>query len=899
MKSSPALSCLWLVLALFLSVFSQAQTTFTGAINTDWHTAGNWSSGVPTTGSTAIIPNGLTAEYAGGVEFIQYDLQIEGHLIVSGYMVPQGLTTLSSTGSIDVVGTFEMGGTILAEGAITISGEMNNYADFTQLGGSITNTGFLRNFNNTFVCNGTVDCTGFLANHGLWVIGGPTTFNQELTNYPSATLQVDAAGTLVDGGYFWNQGNFVLEGQLQLLPSLHGDDFTSTSSTTIGVGGSFLQAFGAGFFNLEGSLENQGVMELNDVLFVQPTATFRNDVSGTVDMLSALDNLGLLVNKGQMTYGALTSAYNAGTITNLGTFNNNTAGWGTEPMSVIYSCEGTWNGSTTVPVVTLTGCPLEGACDGVDNDFDLDVDETCGCLDPVACNYDASLVLPDGSCTYPGCTDPTACNFDLAAACDDGSCVAPSGIYACAGASSVAFGGTGGDLIALPNYDAGNPSEPACNSNTTTPSCGTGDFHEVWVSVTYTAGTEWTFSTVDLNGVNPTRFAVYDGCGGNEVLCASSTDAATPAAVTASCDGVLVDGQTYYIAMGCSDGLLANILLNITTDACPCNDPVACNYDPADTVDTYCEYPGCTDPAACNYDPAAPCDDGSCIEPGCLDPLACNYDEAATCDSGVCSYQWDPCTGQCVSPNAQYLGFGAGYGAGDWTVFSFIGFPSNPNPAGIGSLTLNSGSAILEDLANDAFFNEQTIMTAIAPRSGEITFDWEVQLTGGPVTAGGYYSSNGNTVVLTGTSGSESVMINAGESVIFGIVSDGDGVPDRLILTNYTHSAAICGCTDAAACNYNPEATNDYGCEYGGCTTPEACNYDPAATCDDRTCEFTSCAGCTYAEASNYDAAATIDDGSCILAPAPVCAADLNGDGLVGSSDLLEVLADFGTSCPD
>ena len=48
-----------------------------------------------------------------------------------------------------------------------------------------------------------------------------------------------------------------------------------------------------------------------------------------------------------------------------------------------------------------------------------------------------------------------------------------------------------------------------------------------------------------------------------------------------------------------------------------------------------------------------------------------------------------------------------------------------------------------------------------------------------------------------------------------------------------------------------------------GCTDPTACNFDATATTDDGSCEFTSCAGCTDATACNFDATATIDDGSC------------------------------------
>ena len=54
------------------------------------------------------------------------------------------------------------------------------------------------------------------------------------------------------------------------------------------------------------------------------------------------------------------------------------------------------------------------------------------------------------------------------------------------------------------------------------------------------------------------------------------------------------------------------------------------------------------------------------------------------------------------------------------------------------------------------------------------------------------------------------------------------------------------------------------GGELVGCTDPAACNYDPNATVDDGLCDFESCIGCTDPDACNYDATATQEDGSCL-----------------------------------
>ena len=73
--------------------------------------------------------------------------------------------------------------------------------------------------------------------------------------------------------------------------------------------------------------------------------------------------------------------------------------------------------------------------------------------------------------------------------------------------------------------------------------------------------------------------------------------------------------------------------------------------------------------------------------------------------------------------------------------------------------------------------------------------------------------------------------------------------------------------------------------EIFGCTEAEACNFDDDATEDDGTCEFVSCAGCTDVLACNFDPEASYLDASCVYAEVGydcdgVCLADLDGDGV-------------------
>ncbi|MDA0732750.1 MAG: lamin tail domain-containing protein, partial [Bacteroidetes bacterium] len=143
---------------------------------------------------------------------------------------------------------------------------------------------------------------------------------------------------------------------------------------------------------------------------------------------------------------------------------------------------------------------------------------------------------------------------------------------------------------------------------------------------------------------------------------------------------------------------------------------------------------------------------------------------------------------------------------------------------------------------------------------------------------------------------------------------DGDGICDEL---------ETAGCIDTVACNFQPGFTDDDGsCEYttcAGCTDATGCNYWSDATIEDGSCEYPPFAydcdgvclndlnlngicdeleveGCMYIFSCNYDSEANIDDGSCEIESC-ACPGDLNDDGEVDVSDLLDFFQLWGNVC--
>ena len=225
----------------------------------------------------------------------------------------------------------------------------------------------------------------------------------------------------------------------------------------------------------------------------------------------------------------------------------------------------------------------------------------CGCIDPIACNYDATATSDNGSCDYEtcaGCTDSEACNYDNDATIEDGSCCYD---YCIRLQMTDDFGdGWNGAQYSLYSVDGLLLAQGGL------PSIG------FTVTAEGTSGTD--------------NFCLADGCYYLEV-----SAGVIPVEV-----GWTLLGASSGITSGGAPSAPVYFEVGETDCIAGCTVPVACNYDPTANITVLedCVFEGCggcTYDIAENYDSAALQDDGSCefiLQSPC--PTDLNQDGATT-----------------------------------------------------------------------------------------------------------------------------------------------------------------------------------------------------------------------------------------------------------------------------
>ena len=444
-------------------------------------------------------------------------------------------------------------------------------------------------------------------------------------------------------------------------------------------------------------------------------------------------------------------------------------------------------------------------------------DYSCvGCMDTQACNFNPSafsnefpngdVVECDNSCH--GCMDENACNYDSAATLDWDFC----------------------------HYDCiGCMDESACNFN------GLASWdHSIDPETGEGVGPSENWEVCDFTCVGCMD---PNACDYNQ--CFDENGVAIDCTINASCDyitckGCMAEGACDY----CVDCTIPDYC--DWTSCVGCTDAIACNFDSEATQgDDSCEYEtcaGCIDNTACNFDVTATipadcdyldeCDEcgGSGIT-GCMDEASCNYNADATCDDGSCFGAYDACG---VCDNDETNDDQTCTGCSDETACNYVAPVIFETPC-----DFESCYGCIDDQACN--YNQN------ADGNCEDGFGTLIDCTwGSDVYACEYVECYGCTDPLY-------TQYNADNPAEFD-----NGTCVTLILE---------GCMDAAAFNYNADATVDDGScvpVIEGCFVEGACNYDATVnTPDNVTCEYATCLGCTNTSACNYNPAATIPDDNC------------------------------------
>ncbi len=582
---------------------------------------------------------------------------------------------------------------------------------------------------------------------------------------------------------------------------------------------------------------------------------------------------------------------------------------------------------------------VDGICqtcvDGVivDNDADddgiCDADETAGCTDMAACNFNAAATDDDGSCAFAtepceacvgngvlildedgdgvcdadeieGCQDATACNFNPAATDDDGSCISVDGICQTCVDGVIVDNDADDDGICDADETAGCTDMAACNFNAAaTDDDGSCAFATEPCEACVGNGV----LILDEDGDGVCDADEIEGCQ-DATACnfnpAATDDDGSCISVDGICqtcvDGVIVDNDADDDGIcdadetaGCTDMAACNFNAAATDDdgscafatepceACVGNGVLILDED-GDGVCDADEIEGCQDATACNFNPAATDDDGSCISvdgicqtcvdgvivdndadddgicdadetAGCTDMAACNFNAAATDDDGSCAFATEPCEA-CVGNGVLILDEdGDGVCDADEIEGCQDDAACNFNPAA----TDDDGSCISVDGICQTCV-DGVIVDNDADDDGICDADETAGCTDMAACNFNAAATDDDGSCAFATEPCEACV---GNGVLI-LDEDGDGVCD---------ADEIAGCQDDTACNFNPAATDDDGSCIsvdGICQTcADGVIVDNDAD-NDGICDADETAGCTDMAACNFNAAATDDDGSCI-----------------------------------
>ena len=588
--------------------------------------------------------------------------------------------------------------------------------------------------------------------------------------------------------------------------------------------------------------------------------------------------------------------------------------------------------------------------------FDATTPPTC--TDPTACNYNVSLPCEYLSCA--GCMEHLACNYDATATKNDGSCVF-AGVEpctACSWAGSTNPGDGSGTLVTSDSDGDGVCDSVDLCSNTAACNYDAASNLACVLKVTY--------------------YADEDGDGIGDYSLGSFCASEQPVNSTSGLDG-------FGNLDNCTDA-----------NACNYNDPVNGSCAADSDLDGECDLTdNCTNTQAPNYDAAANtacctdangngvCDDREVF--GCRDATACNYFLHANLDDGSCKYH-TASTSSSSSGTSQYslslddnscdtctpadstvtlsnsvailLGIGTTHSIGRYT-------DNDSDDDGVcdplevvgcnDSLACNYSAAVTEPCFLDADLGYGVTPRGVSCSTLYCKYEDACGVCGGSGVDTDDDGVCDNTPDLctnplacnfSASPTAACKFLNDCAACVAGLDANNDGFVDGD--TSDADGDGVCDtsdlCTNTAACNYDASPTaackflNDCGACVAGldadndglvdgdasdsdsdglcdtadnCTDVSACNYNavlyPANTAcltdadADGICDSHEVLGCTTATACNYNAAATDHNAALCRFASAACEAcagnpsngsgtvvltDSDGDGVCNSSDL-------------
>ncbi len=280
-----------LLLSALFCLSLNAQTVWTGDVDSDWMNAANWSAGVPTSGMTVTIPgtpNGGIFPIYSGSPVIDLTIQNAGSITFNDFVYNNGTIINFNIGTL-----------------------VNNNNYFVNAGsvvfdndGSFTNTGTFENFgtfDNAASATFTNDNGASLINHGQFTNNGLLENDGTFTNYGA----IMSTNNVVNSGTILNHGTFA---------SPNGSAITNAAGGNIDI-------LTGGSFSHNDDFQNDGTVTNNGTLTTENSGTLTND--GTITTQNDFQLSGTLLNNSLVTNDGSMTINNSGTLNNTNNFANN------------------------------------------------------------------------------------------------------------------------------------------------------------------------------------------------------------------------------------------------------------------------------------------------------------------------------------------------------------------------------------------------------------------------------------------------------------------------------------------------------------------------------------------------------------------------------------------------